>query len=124
TKEIDTIIHLAAQTHVDNSFGNSLTFSHTNFLGTHYLLEACRVYGKIKKFIHMSTDEVYGEIISGKNDIQSFLNPTNPYAATKAAAEHIVNAYRLSYKLPTVIIRMNNVYGPRQYPEKVIPRFT
>lgn len=121
--QIDTIIHLAAQTHVDNSFGNSLKFSETNILGTHNLLEASRIYGRIKKFIHMSTDEVYGEIIEGKNDVGSYLNPTNPYAATKAAAEHIVDAYRISYKLPTLIIRMNNVYGPRQYPEKVIPKF-
>jgi UDP-glucose 4,6-dehydratase len=121
--EIDMIVHLAAQTHVDNSFGNSLKFSETNILGTHNLLEVSRIYGRLRRFVHMSTDEVYGEIIEGKNDVGSYLNPTNPYAATKAASEHIVDAYRISYKLPTLIIRMNNVYGPRQYPEKVIPKF-
>lgn len=120
---IDTIIHFAAQTHVDNSFQNSIKFTENNILGTHHLLEASRVYGGIKRFIHMSTDEVYGEIIEGKFDTQAYLNPTNPYAATKAAAEHIINAYNISYKMPTLIIRMNNVYGPRQYPEKVIPKF-
>ena len=120
--QIDTLINFAAQTHVDNSFGNSLCFTKTNVLGTHNLLECAKVYGKIEKFIHVSTDEVYGEV----NDSQlesALLNPTNPYAATKAAAEFIVKAYRKSFDLPIVITRGNNVYGPRQYPEKVIPRF-
>jgi len=121
--KIDTVMHLAAQTHVDNSFGNSLIFTETNTMGTHVLLECCRIYGGIKRFIHMSTDEVYGEILEGKCSTSSLLNPTNPYAASKAGAEFIVNSYRISYGMPTIITRGNNVYGPRQYPEKLIPKF-
>ena len=117
--KIDTIIHLAANTHVDNSFGNSLEFTRNNIVGTHTLLECCRIYGKIKKFICMSTDEVLG----CANPENGFFNPTNPYAATKAAAEHIVNAYRISFNIPTIIVRCNNIYGPNQYPEKIIPKF-
>jgi UDP-glucose 4,6-dehydratase len=122
---IDSIVHFAAQSHVDNSFGNSIQFTKDNVLGTHTLLECCRVYGKIEKFVHISTDEVYGEVDNnhqGCNE-KSLLNPTNPYAATKAAAEFLVKSYYHSFKLPIVITRGNNVYGPRQFPEKLIPRF-
>eukprot|EP01059_Diplonema_ambulator_P033704 TRINITY_DN7181_c0_g1_i1.p1 TRINITY_DN7181_c0_g1~~TRINITY_DN7181_c0_g1_i1.p1 ORF type:complete len:364 (+),score=162.42 TRINITY_DN7181_c0_g1_i1:37-1092(+) len=120
--DIDTIIHFAAQSHVDNSFGNSMCFTKNNVLGTHNLLECSKVYGKLGKFVHVSTDEVYGEVNDSQHE-GALLNPTNPYAATKAAAEFIVQAYRRSFDLPIVITRGNNVYGPRQYPEKVIPRF-
>jgi UDP-glucose 4,6-dehydratase len=122
---IDIVVHFAAQSHVDNSFGNSIQFTRDNVLGTHTLLECCRVYGKIEKFVHISTDEVYGEVDAdhkGCNE-KSLLNPTNPYAATKAAAEFLVRSYYHSFKLPVVITRGNNVYGPRQFPEKLIPRF-
>jgi len=122
--QIDIIIHFAAQSHVDNSFGNSINFSYDNIIGTHTLLECSRMYNKLTKFIHISTDEVYGEI--EENDISienSILNPTNPYAATKAAAEFLVKSYFTSFKLPTVITRGNNVFGPKQYPEKIIPKF-
>jgi len=123
-KHIDTVIHFAAQSHVDNSFGNSLQFSQDNILGTHSLLESCKEYGQIRKFIHISTDEVYGEIDSKDCSHEtSLLNPTNPYAASKAAAEFIVRSYYYSFKLPIIIIRGNNVFGPRQYPEKLIPKF-
>jgi dTDP-glucose 4,6-dehydratase len=123
--EIDTVIHFAAQTHVDNSFGNSLNFTIDNILGTHSLLECCRIYGKINRFIHISTDEVYGEVDINHNGCteESLLNPTNPYAATKAGTEFIVNSYYYSFKLPVIITRSNNVYGKRQYPEKLIPKF-
>ena len=124
--EIDTIIHFAAQSHVDNSFSNPIQYTQDNIVGTHILLESVRKYGKIIKFIHVSTDEVYGESISQETDIKnekSKLNPTNPYAATKASAEMIVNSYVYSYNLPIIITRGNNVYGPRQYPEKLIPKF-
>jgi dTDP-glucose 4,6-dehydratase len=119
------VIHFAAQTHVDNSFGNSLEFTIDNILGTHTLLECCRVYNKIKRFIHISTDEVYGEVdIDHKGcSEKSLLNPTNPYAATKAGAEFIVRSYYYSFNMPVIITRGNNVYGPRQYPEKLIPKF-
>lgn len=123
--EIDTVIHFAAQTHVDNSFGNSLEFTIDNILGTHTLLECCRVYNKIKRFIHISTDEVYGEVdINHKGcSEKSLLNPTNPYAATKAGAEFIAKSYFYSFNMPIIITRGNNIYGPRQYPEKLIPKF-
>jgi UDP-glucose 4,6-dehydratase len=123
--QIDTVIHFAAQSHVDNSFGNSIQFTMDNILGTHNLLECCRVYGNIKKFIHISTDEVYGEVDLNHEGCteRSLLNPTNPYAATKAGAEFLVKSYYYSYKLPIIITRGNNVYGPGQYPEKLIPKF-
>jgi dTDP-glucose 4,6-dehydratase len=125
--KIDTVIHFAAQSHVQNSFEDSLKYTYDNILGTHTLLESCRKYGEIKKFIHISTDEVYGESLLSddeeKKNEQSILCPTNPYAATKAGAELIANSYRFSFKMPIIITRGNNVYGPKQYPEKLIPRF-
>ena len=123
---IDTIIHLAAQSHVDNSFGNSIQFTKDNILGTHVLLECSVKYGKIKRFIHISTDEVYGEVENDADDCDEnfILNPTNPYAASKAGAEFLVKSYYSSYNLPIIITRGNNVYGAKQYPEKLIPKFT
>jgi dTDP-glucose 4,6-dehydratase/UDP-glucose 4,6-dehydratase len=120
-ESIDTVIHFAAQTHVDNSFITSLNFTRDNILGTHSLLEACRIYGKIFKFIHISTDEVYGQTEGACEN--SIMNPTNPYAASKAAAECIVKSYYYSFNLPIIICRMNNVYGTSQHPEKIIPKF-
>ena len=115
---IDTIFHFAAQSHVDLSFGNSYAFTHTNVYGTHVLLESAKKVG-IKKFIHISTDEVYGEVRDDADDLleTSILAPTNPYAASKAAAEMLVHSYQKSFKLPVIIVRSNNVYGPHQYPE-------
>lgn len=122
---ITHIIHFAAQSHVQNSFDDSMQYTQDNIVGTHTLLECCRKYGYIEKFIHVSTDEVYGESINDdcKIEEQSILVPTNPYAATKAAAEMLVTSYIKSYNLPIVITRGNNVYGPNQYPEKLIPLF-
>ena len=121
------VIHFAAQSHVQRSFDDSLAFTYDNVLGTHMLIECCRVYGKVERFIHVSTDEVYGESMNTTEELhkteKSILCPTNPYAATKAGAELIVQAYAHSYKMPIIITRGNNVYGPNQYPEKVIPRF-
>ncbi|KAK3692741.1 putative rhamnose biosynthetic enzyme 2 [Podospora appendiculata] len=121
---IDTIFHFAAQSHVDLSFGNSYGFTHTNVYGTHVLLESAKKVG-IKRFIHISTDEVYGEVKDDDDDLleTSILAPTNPYAASKAAAEMLVHSYQKSFKLPAIIVRSNNVYGPHQYPEKIIPKF-
>lgn len=116
-------MHFAAQTHVCQSFGNPVEFTKSNVLGTHMLVEACNYYGKIKKFVHVSTDEVYGDIVEGSRDETSVLHPTNPYAATKAGAEHIVRSYGFSFKFPYVITRGNNVYGQHQCLCKVIPRF-
>ena len=122
--KIDTVVHFAAQSHVDNSFGNSINFTIDNVLGTHNLIEACRKYGKIKRFIHISTDEVYGEVsLTDTSTELSLLNPTNPYAASKAGAEFIVRSYIYSYGFPAIVTRGNNVYGPNQYPEKLIPKF-
>ena len=124
---IDTVIHFAAQSHVQDSFSDSFKYTNDNILGTHTLLEASRIYGKIIKFIHISTDEVYGESLFSedeeKKNEQSILCPTNPYAATKAGAELIASSYRFSFKMPIIITRGNNVYGKNQYPEKLIPRF-
>ncbi len=124
--QIDTVFHLAAQTHVDISFDNSLQFTRDNIVGTHTLIEACRKFGLVKLFVHMSTDEVYG---SGDPDSQvpsdecSLLEPSNPYSASKAAAEFLVKSYGHSYGFPYIIVRSNNVYGPGQYPNKLIPKF-
>lgn len=121
----DTVLHFAAQTHVDNSFGNSFTFTKTNVLGTHVLLEASKLAYQaqiLKRFIHVSTDEVYGETSSTMTE-DSILKPTNPYAASKAGAEMLVQSYYISFGLPIIITRGNNVYGPHQYPEKMIPKF-
>ena len=121
------MIHFAAQSHVQNSFEDSLQYTSDNILGTHTLLEVCRKYGKIIKFIHVSTDEVYGESMLLSDEQQkteeSILCPTNPYAATKAGAELIAQSYYHSFKMPIIITRGNNVYGQNQYPEKLIPKF-
>jgi len=125
--KIDNVIHFAAQSHVQNSFDNALQYTNDNVVGTHTLLEACRKYGKIERFIHISTDEVYGESMITENEEKkhegSILCPTNPYAATKAAAELIAKSYYHSFKMPIIITRGNNVYGQNQYPEKLIPIF-
>lgn len=124
---ITHIIHFAAQSHVQNSFQESLAYTNDNVVGSHVLLECSRLYGKIERFVHVSTDEVYGESLLDVNESrkteQSILCPTNPYAATKAGAELIAQSYQHSYNMPIIITRGNNVYGPNQYPEKVIPRF-
>lgn len=125
--QITQVIHFAAQSHVQNSFEDSLLYTRDNILGTHTLLEVCRKYGKIEKFIHVSTDEVYGESMLEVDEQHktehSILCPTNPYAATKAGAEIIAQSYHHSFKMPIIITRGNNVYGPNQYPEKLVPRF-
>ncbi|KAN0033896.1 hypothetical protein ACTFIV_000373 [Dictyostelium citrinum] len=124
---IDIVIHCAAESHVDNSFDNPRLFIENNILGTQSVLESCKDNLKIKKFIHVSTDEVYGCGKLNNNEIsvenKTILKPTNPYSASKASAEHFVECYHRSFNLPTVIIRMNNVYGPKQYHEKLIPKF-
>jgi dTDP-glucose 4,6-dehydratase/UDP-glucose 4,6-dehydratase len=128
TTNITHIIHFAAQSHVQNSFNESLKYTNDNIVGTHNLLEATRLYCKsLKCFIHVSTDEVYGESMLDTDEQhkteQSVLCPTNPYAATKAGAELIAQSYNHSFGMPIIITRGNNVYGPNQYPEKLIPRF-
>jgi dTDP-glucose 4,6-dehydratase len=135
--DVTHILHFAAQSHVQTSFTDALEYTMDNVLGTHNLLESARLQcPRLKKFIHVSTDEVYGESMltsdmptkchdghDSKKTEQSILCPTNPYAATKAAAELIAQSYYHSFRMPIIITRGNNVYGPGQYPEKVIPRF-
>lgn len=130
---VDTVMHFAAQTHVDSSFGNSLAFTRDNTLGTHCLLEAARTARTprgepaVRRFVFVSTDEVYGESSVGATEGLrecARLEPTNPYSAAKAAAEMLCGAYATSYRMPIIITRGNNVYGPRQFPEKLVPKMT
>jgi dTDP-glucose 4,6-dehydratase len=116
------VIHAAAESHVDNSFGNSIAFTKTNVLGTHCLLEACR-NAQVPRIVHISTDEVYGEVMQGAVNESANMLPTNPYSSSKAAAEMVLRGYVQSYHLPIVTVRANNLYGVRQFPEKIIPRF-
>ncbi|KAI6195056.1 DTDP-D-glucose 4,6-dehydratase [Aphelenchoides besseyi] len=124
--KIDTVIHFAAITHVDESYENRIGTIQENVIATTSLLEAVNVAKTVRRFVHISTDEVYGD---SQNDGEpktetSLFNPTNPYAASKAACELIVKSYHHSYKLPYVMVRMNNVFGPRQAYTKLIPKFT
>lgn len=130
THKISIIYHFAAQTHVDNSFGNSLHFVTDNIHGTATLLECVRNYINLgyvfEKFIHVSTDEVYGNVSTEieKHVLKhGLLEPTNPYAATKAGAEMLVKAFGKSYNIPFIITRSNNVIGEHQYGEKIVPKF-
>ena len=119
-KNVDLALNVAAESHVDRSFKNSILFTKTNTLGAHTFIQKC-IEKKVQKIIHVSTDEVYGEIIKGSANEDSPLNPTNPYSASKAASEMILNSYRFHEKKKITIVRGNNIYGIRQYPEKLIP---
>jgi dTDP-glucose 4,6-dehydratase len=123
------ILHLAAQSHVDSSFGNSFCFSKTNIIGTHVLLECARKYrdegGDLQLFLHFSSDEVYGGLEDSCTTPcteNSLLLPTNPYSASKAGAEMICHAYIKSFKLPIIITRCNNAVSQYQHIEKLIPQ--
>jgi dTDP-glucose 4,6-dehydratase len=123
SKNVDAIINFAAESHVDNSILNSSNFVKSNIIGVHNLLEAVRKYGT--RFHQVSTDEVYGSLPLNsklKFNEKSRYNPRNPYSATKAAADHLVNAYFNTYKLPVTISNCSNNYGPNQHPEKLIPK--
>lgn len=117
---VDAIINFAAETHVDRSINNAQPFIHTNVEGTRSLLDAARLAG-IKKFVQISTDEVYGTANEGVFTETTILNPRSPYSASKAAAEHLVYSYFITYALPVIITRSSNNYGPYQFPEKFIP---
>lgn len=120
-KSTDLAINVAAESHVDNSFQAPLSFSLTNTVGAHAFLLKC-IELNVKKIIHISSDEVYGEKLSGSCDENQKIQPTNPYSASKAAAEIFINSYIYSYKKEIITVRGNNVYGIRQFPEKLIPR--
>lgn len=122
TADVDLVLNLAAESHVGRSFGNSIEFTRTNTLGTHMLIEAARRHG-IPRFVHISTDEVYGEVLTGEASEMQPLHPNNPYSGSKAAAEMIIQSYSRSFNLPVIITRANNMYGVRQFPEKIIPKF-
>ncbi|MBI4359722.1 MAG: dTDP-glucose 4,6-dehydratase [Candidatus Jacksonbacteria bacterium] len=119
----DFVVNYAAETLVDRSIAGPKIFVESNIVGTQNLLEAVREFDHVKKFVQISTDEVYGEILEGSATEESVCRPRNPYAATKAGADHLVTSYINTYKVPAVITRSCNFYGPNQYPEKVIPIF-
>ena len=123
--KFEYVFHFAAQSHVDNSFIDPISFTMDNTYGTHVLIEMCRKYIPNAQIIHFSTDEVYGESLTDVPFTEStgVLKPTNPYSASKAAAEMFVRSYIQSFNMDIKIIRCNNVYGPNQYPEKLIPKF-
>jgi dTDP-glucose 4,6-dehydratase len=117
----DSVIHFAAETHVDRSIEDAAPFLETNIFGTHCLLEVARAFPQIR-FIHISTDEVYGSAPAGAAfKEESPLDPRSPYAASKASAEHFVTAYGNTYGISSVILRCTNNFGPFQFPEKLIP---
>ncbi|MBU4252543.1 MAG: dTDP-glucose 4,6-dehydratase [Candidatus Omnitrophica bacterium] len=116
----EIIVHFAAESHVDRSISDATPFVETNIKGTQILVDASRKH-KVQKFIFISTDEVYGEIANGKFNENSPIKPNSPYAASKAAADLLVQSYIRTYKFPAIIIRPSNNYGPWQYPEKLIP---
>jgi len=118
----DFVLNFAAETHVDRSIKTPKNFTKTNILGTHTLLEVSRKYN-IKKFLQISTDEVYGSIKKGKFKETDPLLPNSPYAASKAGADLLVRSYYKTFKLPILITRSSNNFGPYQYPEKLIPFF-
>lgn len=121
--DVDAVVNFAAESHVDRSINSgSKPFVHSNVEGTQTLLDAS-VEAGIDRFLQVSTDEVYGHILSGKFSESDPLNPRNPYAATKAAADMIANSYHVTYDLPVLITRSSNNFGPRQHPEKLIPKF-
>jgi len=121
TKDVDVIVNFAAESHVDRSIANPKPFIETNVVGTYTLLEAARKNDKL--FVHVSTDEIYGDAENKssftENDI---LKPSNPYSATKAGADHLVEAYHRTYGLKCITTRCTNNFGPYQFPEKLIPK--
>jgi dTDP-glucose 4,6-dehydratase len=119
---VDAVVNFAAETHVDRSIKGAEPFVSTNVEGTEALLEAAVDAGGVR-FVHISTDEVYGEIEHGRFTETDCMNPRNPYAATKAGADHLVQSFQATFDLPVLIARPSNNYGPRQATEKLIPKF-
>ena len=122
TTEADAVVHFAAESHVDRSILGAADFVMTNVVGTQTLLEAARQHG-VDKFVHVSTDEVYGSIESGSWTEEEPVQPSSPYSASKAGSDLIARAYHHTHGLPVCITRCSNNYGPYQFPEKVIPLF-
>ena len=116
------IFNLAAETHVDRSIDKPENFIFSNILGTYNLLEAIVSYKKKIKLIHVSTDEVYGDLIKGRSDEKFPYNPSSPYSSSKASADHLIKAYVRTYKIQAIVTNCCNNYGPNQFPEKLIPK--
>jgi dTDP-glucose 4,6-dehydratase len=121
--ESDLVVNFAAETHVDRSIHNAGDFILTDVFGTFVLLEAMRASGRTRRFIQISTDEVYGAIETGSASETDPLAPRNPYAASKAGADRLAYSYFVTHQTPVVVTRASNNYGPRQFPEKMIPLF-
>ena len=120
----DCIFNLAAETHVDRSIDNPQSFIQSNIVGVYNLLESFKSYSdkNKSKLIHISTDEVYGDILSGRSSEIYPYQPSSPYAASKAASDHLVSSYVRTYKIPAIVTNCSNNYGPKQHPEKLIPK--
>jgi len=119
------IFNLAAETHVDRSIDNPQDFIKSNIVGTYNLLESFRKFShknKKTRLIHISTDEVYGDILKGRSDEKYAYKPSSPYAASKASSDHLVYSYVRTYKIPAIVTNCSNNYGPKQHPEKLIPK--
>tara|TARA_Y100000590_G_scaffold463535_1_gene630538 strand:+ start:1435 stop:2451 length:1017 start_codon:yes stop_codon:yes gene_type:complete len=116
------IFNLAAESHVDRSIDNPKSFIESNILGTFNLLESILSYKKKIKLIHVSTDEVYGDVIKGRSNEKYPYNPSSPYSSSKASADHLIKSYIRTYKVPAIISNCCNNYGPNQFPEKLIPK--
>ena len=121
-QNVDHVVHFAAESHVDRSIEDGSVFVRTNVLGTYTLLESAMKHG-IMKFIHVSTDEVYGSIKEGSFKETDMLTPSSPYSSSKAGSDLIAQSYYITYKLPVIITRCTNNFGSYQYPEKLIPLF-
>jgi dTDP-glucose 4,6-dehydratase len=122
-RRYDWVLNFAAETHVDRSIGDPGQFVQTDVYGVYTLLEAVRTFG-VQRFIQISTDEVYGEVLTSAAREEAALAPRNPYAASKAGGDRLAYSYYATYRLPVVITRCSNNFGPYQYPEKLIPLFT
>lgn len=120
-KDCNFVINFAAESHVDKSIEDASSFIRSNFFGVFQLLEASRKF-EVERFVQISTDEVYGSIHKGSFNEDSILHPSNPYSASKAAADMLVNSYFITYGMPVFITRSSNNYGPRQHIEKLIPK--
>ncbi|HEY3274015.1 MAG TPA: dTDP-glucose 4,6-dehydratase [Methanocella sp.] len=121
-KKADTVVHFAAESHVDRSIEDGSVFVRTNVLGTNTLLQAAQEFG-VKRFLHVSTDEVYGSIMKGSFVETDILTPSSPYSASKASSDLLALSYHTTHKLPVLVTRCTNNYGPYQFPEKLIPLF-
>ncbi|MCR4375124.1 MAG: dTDP-glucose 4,6-dehydratase [Acidobacteria bacterium] len=122
-RESELVVHFAAETHVDRSIQSAADFITTDVIGTFVLLEAARQAPNLKRFIQISTDEVYGSVPTGASRETDELRPRNPYSASKAGADRLAYSYWATYNVPAIITRASNNYGPNQFPEKVIPLF-